>query len=305
MQNRKNRTRTAKKVTYAGFAANVLLSGGKLASGIIGNSSAMIADAVHSISDIATDIVVLAFVNISGKESDETHKYGHGKFETFATLVVSMVLLGVAAGILINGIGNLSVSIKGGTLPRPGIIALWAAIVSILVKEIIFRYTIKKGKEIKSDALIANGWHHRSDALSSLGTALGISGAIFLGERWRILDPIAGIIVSFFIIKVSIDLALPSIKELLESSLPPKTVDEISRIISSHPDIEDHHHLRTRKIGSAYAIDVHIKIDMDTSFVRSHDIATEVEISLREHFGNETQVIIHTEPMETKSRVAD
>lgn len=300
MKNRESRTKTAKKVTYTGFIANVLLSGGKLASGIIGNSSAMIADAVHSISDIATDLVVLAFVNISGKESDETHKYGHGKFETFATLVVSMVLLGVAVGILINGISNLSVSIKGGTLPRPGIIAFWAAIGSIIVKEVIFRYTLKKGKEIKSDALIANGWHHRSDALSSMGTALGIAGAIFLGERWRILDPIAGIIVSFFIIKVSIDLALPSIRELLESSLPPKTVDEIRRIISSHPDIQDHHNLRTRKIGSIYAIDVHIKIDMDTSFVRSHDIASEVEISLREKFGNETQVIIHTEPFKTK-----
>jgi len=290
------RSKIAKKVTFYGFIVNVALSGAKLIAGILGQSSAMIADAVHSISDFATDIVVIAFVNISGKESDESHKYGHGKFETFATLIISLVLIGVAAGILLNGVKNIMASLRGNLLPQPGIIAFWAALVSVIVKELLYRYTIKEGKKIKSNALIANGWHHRSDAFSSLGTALGIAGAIFLGENWRVLDPIAGVIVSLFIFKVAYDLAMPSIKELLDASLPADVVEQIEDILTNHPEIQLYHHLRTRKIGSVYAIDVHIKLDKTITFVRSHDIATEIEIELRIHFGKETQIIIHTEP---------
>ncbi|MDD2419907.1 MAG: cation diffusion facilitator family transporter [Bacteroidales bacterium] len=290
------RSKIAKKVTFYGFIVNVALSGAKLIAGILGQSSAMIADAVHSISDFATDIVVIAFVNISGKESDESHKYGHGKFETFATLIISLVLIGVAAGILLNGVKNIMASLRGNLLPQPGIIAFWAALVSVIVKELLYRYTIKEGKKIKSNALIANGWHHRSDAFSSLGTALGIAGAIFLGENWRVLDPIAGVIVSLFIFKVAYDLAMPSIKELLDASLPADVVEQIEDILTNHPEIQLYHHLRTRKIGSVYAIDVHIKLDKTITFVRSHDIATEIEIELRNHFGKETQIIIHTEP---------
>ena len=176
-------------------------------------------------------------------------------------------------------------------------IAFWAAIISIISKEILFRYTLKIGKEIKNNAVIANGWHHRSDAFSSIGTALGISGAIFLGENWRILDPIAGVIVSFFIMKIAVELSVPSIKELLESSLSDEVTTEIETIIASHPEIIRYHHLRTRKIGSIYAIDVHIKIDKETTFVRSHDIASELETKLRNRFGKGTQTSIHTEPV--------
>lgn len=290
------RTKIAKKVTIVGFFANLLLSLAKLAAGIFGKSSAMIADAMHSISDFATDIVVLLFVGVSGKECDENHRYGHGKFETFATLIISLTLIGVGIGILITGVTRIYASIRGELIAQPKMIAFWAAIVSIVVKEILYRYTAIAGKKIKSDAVIANAWHHRSDAFSSLGTALGIGGAIFLGEEWRILDPIAGIIVSFFILKVAYDLAVPSIVELLEGSLPPEIVDEIEQVLTDHPEIMLYHHLRTRKIGSVYAIDVHIKLERNITFVRSHDIATEIEVELRERFGPATQIIIHTEP---------
>ena len=291
------RTNAAKRITWIGFVVNLLLTLAKLVAGLLGKSSAMVADAIHSLSDFVTDVIVIAFVNISGKDSDDNHHYGHGKFETFATLIIALVLFGVGAGILITGAEKIIGAISGKELEQPGIIAFWAAIVSIISKELLFRYTIKIGKEIKSDAVIANGWHHRSDAFSSIGTALGISGAIFLGDNWRILDPIAGVIVSFFIMKVAIELSIPSIKELLESSLPEEITTEIDSIIKGHPEIVRYHHLRTRKIGSIYAIDVHIKLNKEITFVRSHDIATELETELRNRYGRGTQISIHTEPV--------
>lgn len=293
----RERAKEAKKITFIGFIVNFILSVAKLAGGIVGNSAAMVADAVHSISDFATDLVVLAFVNVSGKESDQNHRYGHGKFETFAALIISLVLIGVAAGIFINGLKNILYSIEGNTLKQPGMIAFWTAIISIVFKEVLFIYTNRVGEKIKSDAIIANAWHHRTDALSSIGTALGIAGAIFLGENWRILDPIAGVIVSLFIFKVGISIILPSVKELLESSLSQNIVEEIEDVLTNHSDIQNYHHLRTRKIGSVYAIDVHIKLNRNITFVRSHDIATEIEIELRERYGKNTQINIHTEPL--------
>ena len=199
----KNRGYEAKKVTVVGFFVNLILTAAKLTAGILGKSTAMVADGVHSLSDFATDIVVLAFVHISDKESDEDHRYGHGKFETFATLLISLALFAVGMGILINGIESVVAVLRGEELAKPGLIALWAALFSIVSKEILFKYTIVIGKKINNQAVIANGWHHRSDSLSSIGTALGIGGAIFLGESWRILDPLAGVVVSFFIMTVS------------------------------------------------------------------------------------------------------
>ncbi len=290
------RTNSAKRITWIGFAINLILTVLKLLAGIVGKSSAMIADAIHSLSDFITDVIVLTFIDISGKDSDDNHRYGHGKFETFATLIISIVLFIVGAGILVSGGEKIIATISGKELGRPGMIAFWAAIVSIIVKEILFRYTIKIGKNIKSSAVVANGWHHRSDALSSIGTALGIAGAIFLGEGWQILDPIAGVVVSLFIIKVAIELSIPCANELMESSLPNEITGEIENTIASHPDVIRYHHLKTRKIGNIYAIDVHIKLNREITFVRSHDIATELETELRKRYGKGTQINIHTEP---------
>jgi cation diffusion facilitator family transporter len=291
------RAREAKKVTWVGFVINLLLSIAKLIAGITGKSAAMVADAVHSISDFTTDVVVIAFVGVTAKDCDDNHHYGHGKYETFATLLISAALLAVGIGLLLNGVQNSIKVINGESLEKPGIIALIAAIVSVIIKEALYWYTVIVGKKINSKAVIANAWHHRSDAFSSIGTTLGIGGAIFLGEKWRILDPLAGALVSIFIIKVAIDLGLPSIKELLESSIPKKEEEDIIRIITNTDGVKKYHHLRTRKVGNAYAIDVHIKLDRNISFVKSHDIATDLEKQLRAIYGNNTLLSIHTEPL--------
>jgi len=295
-----DRISEARKVTWVGFFFNLLLTVFKLIAGTIGKSTAMVADGVHSLSDFVTDLIVIVFIGVSGKERDADHQYGHGKYETFATLLISFALLVVAVGIFWNGITKVADVIKGEIIEQPSIIALIAALVSIVIKEGLFWYTKMAGEKINSQAVIANGWHHRSDAFSSIGTALGISGAIFLGEHWRILDPIAGIIVSLFIAKVAIDLGLPSVQELLEKSLPTETEQEIIEIINSNKEILAYHNLKTRKIGNIYAVDIHIKLDKDINFVHSHDIATDLEQKLRGRFGDKTITSIHTEPYMNK-----
>jgi len=290
------RVKKAKNVTLTGFAVNLLLTTAKLAAGIYGRSSAMLADGVHSLSDFVTDIIVLTFLDISGKERDRDHSYGHGKFETFATLLISLTLVAVGFGILVNGFQKIIQSVKGEVIAQPGMIAFYAAIVSIVSKEVLFWYTITIGKRISSKAVIANGWHHRTDALSSIGTAAGISGAIFLGESWRILDPVAGIIVSVFILITAWKLIRPSAAELLERSLPESTEEDIIRIIESVQGVKGQHNLKTRRIGNTYAIEMHVKVDKYLSVEESHEIATHVENSLREKYGAHTHVGVHIEP---------
>jgi cation diffusion facilitator family transporter len=256
----------------------------------------MTADGVHSLSDFVTDIIVLVFIRVSGKERDQDHQYGHGKFETFATMLISFTLLFVGAGIIWAGVNKINGSMHGIAIEQPGYIALAAAFVSILLKEGLFWYTKIMGRKVKSQAMIANAWHHRSDAFSSVGTALGISGAILLGEKWRILDPIAGIIVSFFILKVAWQIAKPSINELLERSLPEEILKEIIEIIRGNPDVKEFHNLKTRRIGDAYAIEFHILVDKELTVESSHQIASELERMIRERFGSQTHIGIHVEP---------
>ena len=291
-----NRTRKAQRATWTGFFVNLLLSIGKLAAGIFGHSTALIADGVHSFSDSGTDIIVLGFVRVSEKESDKNHKYGHGKYETFATLIISLTLLLVGVGICWSGIQNIIKSLSGGSLIQPSGMALIAAFVSVITKEWLYQYTLRIGKSINNQAVIANAWHHRSDALSSIGTLLGVGGAIFLGEKWRILDPLAGVIVSFFIIQIAVKIGLPSAKELMETALPDEIEDEITSIINKTPGVKDSHKLKTRKIGNIYAIDIHIKLDGNLSLTESHDIATVVEQKLFVRFGRHTHINIHMEP---------
>jgi cation diffusion facilitator family transporter len=292
-----NRASQAQKITWIGFFVNLLLTAGKVLAGIVGNSAAMLADGVHSLSDFITDIIVIAFVRISDKGSDHNHRYGHGKFETFATLLISLALIFVGIGICWSGVENIYLSLKGDVLGKPSYIALGAAIVSIISKEWLFRYTIKVGRDINNQAVIANGWHHRSDAFSSIGTLLGISGAMFLGQQWRILDPLAGVVVSFFIIKVAIELGRPSVNELLEAALPAETEKEILDIIHQIDGVRESHRLKTRRIGSVYAIDIHVQLDRHISFIESHDIATKIEQNLRAKYGQLTHINIHTEPL--------
>ncbi len=291
------RERGIYKVTLIGSFANVVLLVFKFMAGFLGNSAAMLADAVHSLSDFVTDIIVLLFVKISSKPEDKEHKFGHGKYETLATVVIGIMLFLIGFGILYNGAKDVIRVINGEVLPSPGILALVAALFSIAVKEVLYQYSVIKGKTLDSPAVIANAWHHRSDALSSIGTAIGIGGAIVLGEKWSVLDPIAAIVVSFFIIKVAYVLTKNGVDDLLERSLPPEIEDEIVKIILSFDKVSEPHHLRTRRIGNKYAINVHIRMDGNTLLYEAHDTATAIERRLREKYGNETYVNIHMEPV--------
>jgi cation diffusion facilitator family transporter len=286
------------RITLWGSLCNFLLLSFKFIAGILGHSSAMIADAVHSLSDFITDIIVLIFVHISAKPQDESHDYGHGKYETLATSIIGIVLLGVGFGLFWSGANKIyDYYVNGKQLESPGMIAFIAAIVSIVVKEILYRVTVHVGEREKSQAVIANAWHHRSDALSSIGTALGIGGAILLGEKWHVLDPLAAVVVSIFIVKVSLQLVIPSINELLEKSLPSTIEDEIIRIITESPEVKDPHNLRTRQIGNNIAIEVHIRMNGETTVARAHVITKEIEARLRKHFGRSTHISLHVEPI--------
>ena len=293
-----DRIKEAQRVTIIGFFANLILSAGKIAAGIVGKSSAMLADGVHSLSDFVTDVIVIVFIRLSAKQSDNDHTYGHGKYETFATLLISIALFIVAIGIFWESAHKIIDSIQGIIIPKPHMIALWAALISIVIKELLFRYTRYIGNKIDSPVVIANGWHHRSDAFSSIGTAIGITGAIFLGEKWRVLDPIAGLIVSLFIVKVAWDLGKPCIDELLEHSLPPAVCEKIASAITSHPCVVSYHKMKTRKIGNDIAVDVHIQLDMNLTFVEAHRITMDVERSIKEALGKNAFINIHTEPVD-------
>lgn len=247
------RKRKIYRVTFVGFVVNLVLSVLKLAAGIVGRSGAMVADAVHSFSDLATDVVVIAFARISAKPRDDGHDYGHGKYETLATIIISLALGIVGAGILAGSIRDIRIVVDGGLLPRPGLVALVAAGVSIVVKEILYRYTVREGRAVDSPSVVANAWHHRSDALSSLGTLVGIACAYFLGQKWRIADPIAALVVAVFIFKVAFDLVRTGLNELLERSLPADVEEEILRIVTADPEVCQPHNLRTRRIGAAIA----------------------------------------------------
>lgn len=285
------------RVTLVGFAVNLLLSAAKLLAGLVGRSGAMVADAVHSLSDVATDVVVLVFAGISAKPKDENHDYGHGKYETLATICIALALAAVGAGILMQGIGAVRASLAGEVLPRPGGIALVAAIFSIGVKEALYWYTVHAGRKLSSPSVVANAWHHRSDAFSSLGTLVGIGCAYFFGEAWRIADPIAAMIVALFIFKVAFDLLRGGLDELLERSLPAETEAEILRLVQADPEVRDPHNLRTRRIGSIIAIEVHVRMPGDMTVTRSHQLTVAIEERLRAHFGEGTLVAIHVEPL--------
>ena len=275
---------------------NLLLVGLKAVAGLVGHSAAMISDAVHSLSDFVTDIVVLVFVRVSARPQDEDHDYGHGKYETLATLFIGLALAAAAVGIVVSGAGKLARWLQGEDLPAPGKIALWAALASIVAKELLFQYTRIKGKHLNSKALEANAWHHRSDALSSVGTAIGIGGAILLGSRWTVLDPLASIVVGAMLVKVAWDLLGPSFGELTDSSLPADMEQEMLAIIRGVPGVEDPHNLRTRRIGNRIAAEVHIRLDGSLPLSEAHEKASEVERRFKERFGAQSHIIVHMEP---------
>lgn len=290
------RERKISEATIVGGVVNFVLLVLKFIAGVLGGSAAMIADAVHSLTDFVTDIIVLVFVKLSARERDSDHEYGHGKYETLATALVGLALLFVGIGIFWKGVSSIWAVLHGEALAVPGKLALWAALASIVVKELLYQYTVRVGRKYKSPALVSNAWHHRSDAFSSVGTAVGIGGAILLGENWAILDPIAAVVVSVLITKASIEMLLPCVQELLETSVKEAEV-EIERIVAQIPKIQDLHNLRTRKSGNLLVVDMHIRMDPLTPLCEAHDAASEIEARIREIYGSQTIINIHLEPI--------
>ena len=286
------------QVTLVGGVVNVVLLLFKFVAGIVGHSAAMVADAVHSLSDFVTDVIVLVFVHISSKPKDKSHDYGHGKYETLAMTLIGVALLIVAIGIIYHGAMEIVAWLNGEQLEAPGTLAFWAALLSVLLKEGVYQYSMVKARQLNSQVVEANAWHHRSDALSSVGTAIGIGGAIFLGQRWTVLDPIASLVVGAFIVKVAVDLLHRGIDDLMEHSLPEDVEEEILRIVGELKGVVDPHDLRTRKIGNHYAIELHILMDGDITLREAHNKASEVEDLLRARYGEHTHVAVHVEPKE-------
>lgn len=291
-----DREKQIRDITLWGSLVNVVLTICKIVAGILGRSAAMVADGIHSLSDLMSDVVILIFVHLSSKERDCDHDFGHGKYETLATVIVSLILLVVGAELMAGGVKSIISIANGETVANPGWIALIAAVVSILAKEGIYQATMAVSRKVESQALVANAWHHRSDALSSIGSLLGIGGAMLLGNKWSMLDPIASCLISIAIIVIAVKMSIPCIKDLLEASLPEDVEQRIISLAKSVEGVNDIHELKTRRNGSSKIIDAHIVVDPEISITKAHDIATEVEQQLIKEFGPQTQISLHMEP---------
>lgn len=302
MTHSSQRIQKANTVTVQGLIINTVLCALKFLAGIMGRSAAMVADAVHSLSDSLTDIVVLASVRLSGRPADKDHAYGHGRFETLATLLIALALAAVGAKILYNGVLAVIHLAEGMPIARPHAIALIMAAVSIAVKEWLYCYTLHAAKLTDSRLLEANAWHHRSDAMSSIGTLLGISGAYFLGNKWTVLDPLAAIVVSFFIFQAAWQIFKDSISELLEQSLGEQAEEEIAILCKNIPGVQGAHDIKTRKIGNRSAIEMHVYLADDLTLLAAHAITEQMEEQLLKRFGAETFITIHPEPVSLKHK---
>lgn len=300
-----DRMKEVYRVTIWGSIINMVLLLLKFAAGIVGHSAAMIADAIHSLTDFATDAVVMVCVTLGNKPVDKSHDYGHGKFETLATAMIALALLAVGVMICYSGAVKTYSAMMGETLEQPGMVALVAAVVSIVFKEWAFRFTAKVGRKYDSQAVMANAWHHRSDALSSIGTMVGVGGAIFLGPRWAVLDPLAAIVVSVFIIKASVGLIKQAIDELTDASLPEITENEIMNIVEEEDGVQEIHNLRTRRIGNNISIDMHVRMPGSITLFDAHQRSTNIEHRLRERFGMGIYVNVHIEPIKVNGEYVE
>lgn len=300
-----DRQKETYRVTIAGSIINILLLAFKFAAGILGHSAAMIADAIHSLTDFVTDAIVLVFVRLGSKPTDHDHDYGHGKYETLASAIIGVSLLMVGMMICYSGVTKTYHAMCGEPLQQPGFIALAAAVASVVLKEWAYRFTVRVGRRCHSEAVVANAWHHRSDALSSVGTTVGIGGAIILGDKWAVLDPLTAIVVSFFIMKAAWSVLSKAVGELTDGSLPKETEDEIEKIVSEDKDISVVHNLCTRRIGNRIAIEMHVRMPGETSLYVAHHHATEIEKRLKQRFGADTHISIHLEPVKVNGHYED
>ena len=269
-----DRQKETYRVTIAGSIINILLLAFKFAAGILGHSAAMIADAIHSLTDFVTDAIVLVFVRLGSKPTDHDHDYGHGKYETLASAIIGVSLLVVGMMICYSGVTKTYHAMCGEPLQQPGFIALAAAVASVVLKEWAYRFT-------------------------------GIGGAIILGEKWAVLDPLTAIVVSFFIMKAAWSVLSKAVGELTDGSLPKETEDEIEKIVSEDKDVSVVHNLCTRRIGNRIAIEMHVRMPGETSLYVAHHHATEIEKRLKQRFGADTHISIHLEPVKVNGHYED
>ncbi|MEG1934242.1 MAG: cation diffusion facilitator family transporter [Kiritimatiellia bacterium] len=301
-----NRVEEANRVTWLSVVINVILTAGKLLVGIFGHSAAMVADALHSFSDFATDFAVIAGMRMAGRPEDRDHPYGHGKYETLAAVIIGVALCGVGLAIAFDAGTTIYRAFVRDTWPVvPSYIALVAGLVSIVTKEYLYRVTVRIARKTHNDALMANAWHHRSDAFSSIGTTLGVAGAALLGGRWVLLDSAAAMVVGFILLWIAWGIVRDSLDKLMEHSMDPKEVARVLELVHTIPGVTEPHHLRSRRVGTVAVIEIHFRVDAEMTVLESHEIASHVESLLKEEFGQEAIITVHVEPQKRSEGVCN
>ena len=291
LDSRRESTHAGRSVTLVGLLANSSLILLKFMAGVFGQSQALIADAVHSISDLFTDIVVLLGIKMGRKPPDEKHQFGHARMETLASAIIGLALIGTA---LYLGL-EASLNIYRHTEYHPTSLALIGAGVSIAVKEALYHYTVKTGRRIKSQLLIANAWHHRSDAFSSIAVLLGVAGTL-VNPAWYVLDAFAALLVSFFIVKIGIDIVNSCLREFIDAAPKPEVLDKIESCIRSVEGVIEMHDLRVRTFGGRFQMETHVVVSGQLTVTQGHKIAKLVERCLFEEIDDLDRVIVHVDP---------
>lgn len=297
-----DRVSRATRVTWLSVVVNVVLTVSKFVVGILGHSAAMVADAVHSASDFATDFAVMVGMRLAGRPEDEDHPYGHGKFETLTAILVGIALCGVGLMISFHAGESIFAAVVWGRYPqRPELIALWAGLISIVAKEILYQVTVRVARETANDALLANAWHHRSDAFSSVATSAGAGAAALFGGPWVLLDPVAAIFVGLVLLKIAWDIVRDSLDKLMEHGMGLEENERILSLIHSVPGLFEPHHLRSRRVGAVAVIEIHFRVDPEMTVRESHELASHAEHLLKDAFGKDAIVTIHVEPLKGES----
>lgn len=280
-----------RRITWAGMAVNALLIVLKIGGGIAGGSRALIADGFHSVSDFVSDLFVLVGLHFMRKERDRDHPYGHGKIETLVTLAVGLILAGAAFRIGYDA----AIALARGELSSPGRFTILIAALSLVSKELLYQATVRIGRRLRSEALVANAWHHRSDAWSSAVTFVGISLAVFV-PRLRILDAYAALLVSFFVLKIAVEIGWGAIKKIIDTSPPQEFLDRISRAIESVPGVRDCHDLHGRYYADLISMEVHVGVDPAMTVAAAHEIADEVSARVTGTFEEVASLLVHIDP---------
>jgi cation diffusion facilitator family transporter len=282
-----------RKVSWVGLVSGLGLTAVKLAAGLLARSQALVADAVHSLSDTSTDVAILVGVRYWSAPADKDHPYGHQRIETLVTIFIGLLVGGVAVALAYNALNTL----RGGKYTQPGWAAFGAAVVSIVVKEVLYRWTAKVGKRVKSSAVVANAWHHRSDALSSIPVALAVAGAA-ISPSWSFLDPLGAVLVSVFVLIAAWRILRPALGQMVDVGAPEHVVRELKRLAAETKGVKGVHALRTRYLGSGLQADLHVTVDGGLTVQEGHDISEDVKQRLVEHGPDVLDVVVHLEPHE-------